>query len=253
MTPVIWDRLGGFVLSACGLWDLPARSFEKLTRLFMKKLLLPAFVLPVYLATSLQADTVLVFNEIMYHPATNEPALEWVELKNQMAVDVDISGWSIAGAIQYSFPSNTIVRGGAFLVVAISPGALLAATGLTNVAGPFTGRLSNNGERLQLVNNSGRVVDEVNYGVDGDWPVAPDGSGVSLAKLDPETASGPAENWASSEQVGGTPGAENFPFLNGTAPGTRLLPIDTAWKYNDSGTDLGTAWRNAGYDDSSWA
>ena len=26
-----------------------------------------------------RADTSIVFNEIMYHPATNEPAMEWVE------------------------------------------------------------------------------------------------------------------------------------------------------------------------------
>src|SRR5437016_10515711 len=87
-----------------------------------------------------RADSVVVFNEIMYHPATNEPALEWVELYNQMAVDVDISGWSIGGGIQYSFPSNSIVRGGGFVLVAVSPSALSAATGLTNVLGPFTGR-----------------------------------------------------------------------------------------------------------------
>src|SRR2546427_359543 len=137
----------------------------------MKKLLLPSLLFTMSLP--LRADTVVVFNEIMYHPATNESALEWVELRNQMAVDVDISAWSIAGGIQYTFPSNSIMRGGAFLVVAVSPGALTAATGVTNVVGPFIGRLSNNGNRLQLVNNSGRVVDEINYGTDGDWPVAP--------------------------------------------------------------------------------
>ena len=38
------------------------------------------------------ADSTVVFNEIMYHPATNEPALEWIELHNQMAVSMDISG-----------------------------------------------------------------------------------------------------------------------------------------------------------------
>src|SRR5947207_7648763 len=176
----------------------------------MKKLLRFLPLLMVSLSSSLRADTVVVFNEIMYHPATNEPALEWVELRNQMAVDVDISGWSLAGGIQYTFPSNSIVRGGAFVVIAVAPDTLMAATGLTHVVGPFAGRLSNNGNLLQLINNSGRVVDEVNYGVDGDWPVAPDGSGVSLAKRDRESASGPAENWASSEQIGGTPGADNF-------------------------------------------
>jgi len=219
----------------------------------MKKLLRLMPLLMASLATSLPADTVVVFNEIMYHPATNEATLEWVELKNQMAVDVDISGWSIAGGIQYVFPSNTIVRGGALLVVAISPADLIAATGITNVTGPFIGRLSNNGNLLQLVNNSGRVVDQVNYGVDGDWPVAPDGSGVSLAKHDRESASGPAENWTISEQIGGTPGTENFPFFNSTPADTKFLAVDATWKYDDSGTDLGTAWRGSAYDDSSWA
>src|SRR2546423_4448605 len=145
------------------------------------------------IALSALADSSLVFNEIMYHPQTNEAATEWVEVYNQMAVDLDISGWSLDGGAQYTFASNTIIHGGAYLVVAVSPATLIAATGLTNVVGPFIGRLSNSGETLQLKNNSGRVVDTVTYGVDGDWPVAADGAGVSLAKRDPETASDPAE------------------------------------------------------------
>jgi hypothetical protein len=31
------------------------------------------------------------------------------------------------------------------------------------------------------------------------------------------------------------------------------LPWDGAWKYDDSGTDLGTSWRDLSYDDSVWA
>ena len=160
------------------------------------------------MAHVMQADTSLVFNEIMFHPATNEATMEWVELYNQMAVDVDISGWSLDNGINYTFPANSIAPGGGFIVVAVNPGTLTAATGSTNLFGPFSGRLSNSGETLQLRNNSGRVVDEVSYGVDGDWPVAPNGSGVSLAKSDHDTTSGPARNWSISEQVGGTPGTE---------------------------------------------
>ena len=137
---------------------------------------------------SLRADTSVVFNEIMYHPSTNETTMEWVEFYNQMAVDVDISGWSVTGGIQYTFPSDTIVRGGGYLLLALSPETMAALTGLTNVCGPFAGRLSNSGEELQLCNNSGRIVDTVSYGVDGDWPVAPNGSGESLAKRDRDTA-----------------------------------------------------------------
>ena len=33
---------------------------------------------------------------------------------------------------------------------------------------------------------------------------------------------------------------------------TGLLPITGVWRFNDSGADLGTAWRAPGYDDSAW-
>ena len=88
------------------------------------------------------ADSTVVFNEIMYHPATSEPALEWLELHNQMAVNMDLSGWSLDGGVQFKFAEGTIVPGDGYLVVAFAPAALAAATGYTNAYGPFIGRLS---------------------------------------------------------------------------------------------------------------
>jgi hypothetical protein len=142
----------------------------------MKRIIIP--VLLCFAVFTARADTSVVFNEIMYHPATNEPAMEWLELYNQMAVDVDMSGWRLDGDIHYKFGSNIVVHGGAFVVVAISPTNLAAVTGLTNILGPFTNRLSNSGGKLLLRNNNDRVVNEVDYDVSGQWPVAPDGSGV---------------------------------------------------------------------------
>src|SRR3954453_9415904 len=181
----------------------------------MKRLLIALFCL--CSAQALRADSVVVFNEIMYHPATNEPASEWVELYNQNAVDVDLSGWRITDGIDYLFPNGTVIKGGGYLVVAISPASLRAA-GVTNVVGPFTGRLSNNGELLRLRDINNRLMDSVSYGTDGDWPVSPDGSGTSLAKRDRNLASKPAENWTVSAQIGGTPGAANFTSAPITGP-----------------------------------
>src|SRR4051812_29545163 len=124
----------------------------------MKLLRLLPLLLFSILSASLRADTAVVFNEIMFHPSTNEANLEWVELHNQMAVDMDISKWSIDSGIEYTFPEGTIISGGGYVVVAVSPSALSAATGLSNVFGPFVGRLSNGGEKLNLKNNNGRVV-----------------------------------------------------------------------------------------------
>src|SRR5713101_2132410 len=94
-------------------------------------------------AVTALADSVVVFNEIMYHPATNEAALEWFELYDQNSVDVELSGWRITGGIDYLFPDHTVIHGGGYLVVAVSPATLMAKTGQTNVLGPFLGRLSN--------------------------------------------------------------------------------------------------------------
>src|SRR5438132_2516546 len=111
-----------------------------------------------FLTLPVLADSTVVFNEIMYHPATNEPALEWLELHNQMAVNMDVSEWSIEGGVQFKFLEGTVVPGNGYLVVAVSPLALAAATGYTNAYWPFTGRLSNSGERLELSNNNYRMM-----------------------------------------------------------------------------------------------
>ncbi len=198
------------------------------------------------------ADSTAVFNELMYHPASRETDLEWIELYNQMAVNMDISNWSLAAGIEFTFPEGTVLRGGGYLVVAVNPAALIAATGATNVLGPFAGRLSNSGETIELRNNNRRLMDEIRYGTDGDWPVAPDGTGVSLAKRHSDLASAPAENWRMSAQIEGTPGTANFPSKTATPP---VLLITTAqeWHFDNSGADRGTGWSEPAFDDRAWS
>lgn len=157
-------------------------------------------------------DTALVFNEVMYHPATQEPALEWVEFYNQMAVDLDVSRWRVTGDLEFTFPEGTRAPGQGYLVLALDPAALQTATGLNAVLGPYTKRLSNGGGTLELRNPDGRPMDRLQFEVGGDWPVTPDGAGVSLAKRDRDTGSARPDRWAASEQPGGTPGRENFPL-----------------------------------------
>ncbi len=204
-------------------------------------------------STALRADSVVVFNEIMYHPPANEAMMEWVELHNQMAVNVDLSRWSLSGGIDFTFPEGTVIPGKGYLVIASSPADLMAATGLTNVLGPFSGRLSNSGEKLELRNNNRRLMDAITYGVDGDWPVGPDDAGVSLAKLNENGASEQASNWAMSALVGGTPGRRNFVSTPYEVTSITTLQLDSVWKYEASGVDLGPAWREADFDDAGWS
>lgn len=198
------------------------------------------------------ADSVVVFNEIMYHPVADESQLEWIELYNQMAVDVDMSGWQVRGGIEYDFPEGTVIKGGCFLVLAISPTDFQAEYGDSKVYGPYSGRLSNSGEELILKSNSKRVMDTICYGTSGDWSAACDGSGASLAKKYPDSACTPVSNWRASIQVGGTPGEKNFPGQM-LSEAVDLLTMNTIWKYNDVGMPLDSTWKNIDFDDSQWS
>src|SRR5437762_2787334 len=186
---------------------------------------------------STAADSVVTFNEIMYHPAGDNPALEWIELYNQMSVDIDLSDWRIEGGIDFRFPPDTILLANSYLVVASDPVALQAQAGGVPVLGRFTKRLSNSGETLRLRNNNGRLMDEMTYSDRPPWPVAADGSGGSLAKKERFSASSSPENWRVSARVGGTPGAINFvedasapppvqQFINRNSPARWLVPAD---------------------------
>ncbi len=201
-------------------------------------------------------DSTVVFNEIMYHPATAPGAegdLEWFELYNQMAVNMDISGWSIQGAVDFTFPQGTVVPGRGYLVVASNPTALAAETGFGAALGPFDGRLGNDGETLRLVNNGGREMNVVEYGDNDEWPVGPDGSGFSLAKQDAYSSSSDAASWTTSGQLNGTPGAKNF-----LQPGEVLSEVliaagATASYLVPANGSLGSTWTTSGFIDTSWA
>ena len=98
-------------------------------------------------------DSTVVFNEIMYHPETNEAESEWIELYNQLAVNMDISHWRLEGGVRHEFAEGTVVPGGGYLVVPIDP---LQPSEPTPAG--FTGRLANNGEQVRLVNNNDRTM-----------------------------------------------------------------------------------------------
>ena len=197
-------------------------------------------------------DGTVVFNEIMYNPLGDDSKTEWLELHNQMSVDIDLSGWRIAGGVDYDFPTGTVLESGDYLVVAVDPMTTEQSNGIEGVLGPYSGMLSNSGDDLELRNHTNRLMSSIKYNDRGDWPVAADGAGASLAKRDPQMATETVSSWTYSEQVKGTPGAINFQ-PQATFTRETLLEFDTEWKFVDTGVDLGDAWRAAEFDDSAWS
>ena len=146
------------------------------------------------------ADSILVFNEIHYNPADDAKDSEWIEFHNLNGVNVDVSGWRIRGGVDFNFPEGTVVKGHGFILIAQDPSKPNMSG--KEVLGPFTGALDNGGESLRIEDRDGRVMDRLVYDDSGDWPIGPDGSGVTLAKLNQETAWSNPDNWVASRSVG---------------------------------------------------
>ena len=160
-----------------------------------------------------QQVPIIVINEIMYNPSYDslgsDGDFEYLELYNNSGFNVDLSGWTLAQAITYTFEEGAILADGEYLVVAIKPDSIMSHYGITNVVGPFGGGLNNSGEPVELKASDGTQMDIVSYEDGAPWPSAPDGDGPSLELIGPNLDNALPESWAASLVSNGTPGAQN--------------------------------------------
>jgi hypothetical protein len=166
--------------------------------------------------------TGMIFSEIMYHPAprTDGRNLEFLEVHNARSVFEDLTGWRITGEVNFDFPAGFRLQAGETVVIAAVPDDLKAVYGITNVLGPYTGALANEGGLIRLRNNANAIRLEVEYSDNPPWPVSADGAGHSLVLARPSYGENDPRAWAACEFIGGSPGT-----LDPTvpAPETRVV------------------------------
>ncbi|MCX8156916.1 MAG: lamin tail domain-containing protein, partial [Verrucomicrobiae bacterium] len=152
-----------------------------------------------------------VISEIHYHPPTRADGrnAEFIEIFNSNPWPEDLSGYYLSGAINYTFPSNTLVPALGFVVVAAAPADLQSIYGLSGVLGPWgLGQsLPNDNGLLRLHHRQGAILLEVEYEDSDPWPVAPDGGGHSLVLRRPSYGASDPRAWGPSQSPGGSPGA----------------------------------------------
>ncbi|HUL51172.1 MAG TPA: lamin tail domain-containing protein, partial [Candidatus Nitrosotalea sp.] len=80
--------------------------------------------------------------------------------------------------------------------------------------GAYSGRLSNSGETLSLVDAAGSNIVTLTYGDKDPWPQTADGLGFSLVPVNPNFNPAPDDptNWRASAAIGGSPGADDLPL-----------------------------------------
>lgn len=156
----------------------------------------------------------VVIHEIMYRgppvPGADglpsKSALEWIELYNRSQKTVDISGYQLVDALEYTVPPATLLGPGGYFVVASDVAAMqaaypkLAGAGPDLLGGPFGGSLSDSGEQLVLRDACGNPVDSVRYSSGGSWPELAHGGGSSLELRDARADNSAGDAWAPSNE-----------------------------------------------------
>ncbi len=178
-----------------------------------------------------------VIHELMIHPGglPEDSAAEFIELFNPTDASIDLSGWELRSGITYQFGEVEIESAGYLVICANVERFRALYPGVTNVVGPWEGKLRNRSERVRLLDVEDVEVDEVIYADEGDWALRErgpedrghrgwvwrtqhDGDGHSLELIQPELTNRRGQNWKSSLEEGGTPGRANSVHESDSAP-----------------------------------
>ena len=166
----------------------------------------------------------LLITEVHYNPDGSDE-YEFIEFWNPGTNLLDLGGVRIDGGVGFTFPPFFSLPPGGFAVV-VENTDLFAERYQDDaspwywadieVAGQWSGGLSNGGEALSLLASNGVELLQISYKTGGDWPERADGGGSSMSLRSPALA--PAtqpelnaflavgENWKSSSPYHGTPG-----------------------------------------------
>jgi hypothetical protein len=175
----------------------------------------------------------VVISEIMFHPpdlGTNDNAIdEFIELRNITTVPVPLfdpnaptNGWRLRDAVDFDFATGTTIPAGGYLLVVsfnpvANPAALaafrsrFAVSASTPIVGPWSGRLANDSEDIELrrpdtpnLNDVPYVlVEHVHYFDTAPWPLGADGSGFSLQRSANDAFGNDPINWVTAAPTPG--------------------------------------------------
>jgi len=155
----------------------------------------------------------LRITEIIYNPA--EPNEEFIELQNIGTETINLNLVSFTNGIDFIFPSIEL-GAGEHTVVVQDRGIFEARYGTNvNIAGQYSGKLNNAGERIELQDAIGRTI--LNFRYEDGWHSLTDGEGFSLTIIDstnPDLNSwDEKDSWRPSAYSGGSPGQNDSGIL----------------------------------------
>ncbi len=154
-------------------------------------------------------------NEINYRSPIHNENIDFVEIYNDDTEAIDISGWALSGAIDYTFPAGTVVNSGGYKVVAADPSQLQTSLAYAASIGPYLNQLNSSGETVYLRDEFYQAIDKVDYESWKEWPNVRSTDSIptpiSIQKIHPKLPGKHPGSWAAAAP---NPGAQNSVYEN---------------------------------------
>jgi hypothetical protein len=108
---------------------------------------------------------------------------EYLKLSNRSPTSYNLSGMKVVSGIEFEFPRLTIIKPKESIYITREMAAFTTRFGRDKrIVGPFSGRLDNVGEELQITFYDGQILTTFNYQSKDPWPVSPEDSGFILKR-----------------------------------------------------------------------
>ena len=159
-------------------------------------------------------EKVLIINEIMYSPITDQP--EWIEIYNRSEDEINIQDWKISdsdSSVKNQITDeHLLVRPKSFVILSEDSTILehfdLANSPLITISSWQS--LNNSDDNIFLFDQNRNIIDKVNY-----FDFWGGNKGISLERINPDLASNDSSNWSSCVDFdGATPGKQNSIFVD---------------------------------------
>ena len=129
-------------------------------------------------------STKLLITEIMYNDLSSTDSLEYFEIFNKSGSTINIGGFEVTEGVHYTFPANTMLASGSYLVIAKDSALVNSVFGISGTHQWNSGGLKNSGEDIEIQNSVGDTIVYVDYDDSSPWPVEGDGDGPSIEYCD---------------------------------------------------------------------
>ncbi|OQX00784.1 hypothetical protein BWK69_00765 [Candidatus Parcubacteria bacterium A4] len=154
-------------------------------------------------ASSSIAQDIIIINEMAWMGTKTSASDEWIELYNESDQNVSIEGWKLKtldGGIEIKLKGSVSSLG--YFLLERTDDNTLPTIKADQI---YKGALGNNGEKLELYNNLGNLIDSADYTLK--WPAGDNKTKQTMERKingDPVSAV-----WQTSENPEGTPNAKN--------------------------------------------